>query len=203
MSSVWHKMFHLSRGNARIAPRTRGARSAWVSHERSLQYAFDTPRRQDDCSAVHQRAPSAQRGSDCSQITFAVGLYQGDELVGVATAGRPVARALCDGFTLEINRSCLEGEVDNGNSRLYGALCRAAKALGYRKVITYTLHSESGASLLASGFERAADIGARSWQDSSVARPRYDSNLFGERNNAANESKWRWERVLSRERVAA
>lgn len=145
----------------------------------------------------HNEAPQV------AQVTFAVGLYDGDELVGVATAGRPVARALCDGFTLEINRTCLAGEVGNGNSRLYGAICRAAKALGYRKVITYTLHKESGCSLLASGFARVAEVGARSWQDSSVSRPRYDSNLFGERNNAANLPKWRWERSLSADRAAA
>ena len=138
----------------------------------------------------HNEAPTVP------QVSFAVGLYGGEDLVGVATAGRPVARALCDGFTLEINRSCLEGEVDNGNSRLYGALCRAAKAIGYHRVITYTLHSESGASLRAAGFTCVSDIGARSWRDSSIARPRYDANLFGERNNAANEAKYRWERVL-------
>lgn len=145
----------------------------------------------------HNEAPQP------AQVSFAVGLYADGDLVGVATAGRPVARALCDGFTLEINRTCLAGEVGNGNSRLYGAICRAAKALGYRKVITYTLHDESGESLKASGFERVADIGARSWQDSSVSRPRYDSNLFGERNNAANVPKWRWERVLISSEVAA
>jgi hypothetical protein len=130
------------------------------------------------------------------QVSFAVALYDGEELVGVVTAGQPVARALCDGYTLEVNRSCLEGEVENGNSRLYGAICRAAKALGYKRVVTYTLHSESGASLKASGFERIADIGSRSWQDDSQSRYRYDSNLFGERNNSANEAKYRWERTL-------
>jgi hypothetical protein len=138
----------------------------------------------------HNEAPQAVA------VSFAVGLHDGQQIVGVATAGRPVARALCDGFTLEINRTCLSGEVGNGNSRLYGAICRAAKALGYRKVITYTLHDESGASLKAAGFERVADIGARSWRDSSVSRPRYDETLFGPRNNAANLPKWRWERVI-------
>lgn len=136
----------------------------------------------------HNEAPSAMA------VSFAAGLFDGDELVGVVTAGRPVARALCDGFTLEINRTCLAGEVGNGNSRLYGALCRAAKALGYKRVITYTLHDETGASLRASGFNRVADIGARSWRDSSMQRPRYDETLFGPRNNASNLPKYRWER---------
>lgn len=129
-------------------------------------------------------------------VQLAVGLYDGDQLVGVATAGRPVARALCDGVTLEVNRTCVRDDLKNANSMLYGSICRAAKALGYERVVTYTLHSEGGASLKASGFERVADIGARSWRDSSVARPRYDETLFGPRRNAANEHKYRWERVL-------
>ena len=136
----------------------------------------------------HNEAPTEM------QISFAVGLYRDDELVGVASAGRPVARMLDDGFTVEINRSCLEGEVGNGNSRLYGALCRAAKALGYRKVITYTLKTESGASLRASGFESVGETAAASWHRDN--RPRYDANLFGERVNAAGEEKYRWERRL-------
>lgn len=144
----------------------------------------------------HNEAPTNM------QVRFAVGLFSGDELVGVATAGQPVARGLCDGFTLEINRTCLAGEVGNGNSRLYGAICRAAKALGYKRVVTYTLHEESGASLSAAGFSKVADIGSRSWQDDS-SRMRYDSNLFGERNNAANLPKWRWERVVNATEVPA
>lgn len=140
----------------------------------------------------HNEAPTPQ------QISFAVGLYDGDELVGVVTAGRPIARLMCDGFTLEINRTCVAGYVENANSRLYGAICRAAKALGYRRVITYTLQEESGASLKAAGFTRYdIDRSSRSWQEKSVARPRQDYNLFGERNNAAGKAKYRWERDLT------
>lgn len=83
---------------------------------------------------------------------FGCGLFIKDELVGVITAGNPVSRVLCDGRTLEINRSCVL-DVKNANSMLYAAVIRAAKALGWRKVITYTLHEESGASLRAVGFE--------------------------------------------------
>jgi hypothetical protein len=56
---------------------------------------------------------------------------------GVAMVGRPVARMLCDGWTLEVTRCC---------SALYGAAWRATRAL-----ITYTLASESG-TLRASGW---------------------------------------------------
>jgi hypothetical protein len=80
-----------------------------------------------------------------------VGLAVDDELVAVAMAGRPVARLLDDGRTLEVLRVCTLGH-DNACSRLYGALARAAKALGWKRLITYTLASEPGTSLRAAGF---------------------------------------------------
>lgn len=99
---------------------------------------------------------------------FGVGLRSAGELVGVATAGRPVARHYDDGFTLEVNRSCTNG-TRNANSMLYGAVWRAAKAMGYKRCITYTQHDESGASLRAAGFVRLKELDARkSWSDSSV-----------------------------------
>ncbi|AXX00992.1 hypothetical protein AAAW47_000744 [Cronobacter sakazakii] len=100
---------------------------------------------------------------------FSVGLKNdAGELVGVATAGRPVARHFDDGLTLEINRTCTTGER-NANSALYGAVWRAARALGYRRCITYTQADESGASLRAAGFVRVKDLPPRqSWAASSV-----------------------------------
>lgn len=77
-------------------------------------------------------------------------------VVGVAMVGRPVARYLDDGLTLEVNRTCTDG-TENANSMLYAAAWRAAKALGYRKLITYTLASESGSSLRASGWRVVAE----------------------------------------------
>ena len=82
---------------------------------------------------------------------FCVGLYAGDQLRGVAIAGRPVSRRLDDGLTLEINRVCTLGDK-NACSQLYGACCRIAREMGYAKVITYILASEPGTSLLASNF---------------------------------------------------
>lgn len=75
--------------------------------------------------------------------------------MGVVIAGHPVARRLDDGRTLELVRLTTEGSR-NACSRLYGAACRAAFAMGYRRVITYTLESESGTSLRASGFRPEA-----------------------------------------------
>src|SRR5256714_10988635 len=81
---------------------------------------------------------------------FAVGAALDGKLVGVAIAGRPVARRLDDGRTLEVLRVCSDG-TPNVNSFLYGRVARIARLMGYRKVITYTLEEESGASLRAVG----------------------------------------------------
>jgi len=86
----------------------------------------------------------------------------GGTVRGVATVGRPVSRHLDDGWTLEVTRVATDG-VRNGCSRLYGAVRRVAWALGYRRVYTYTLPSEGGASLRAAGWtcdgERGSGIG--------------------------------------------
>ena len=86
---------------------------------------------------------------------FSIGLEKDGELIGTATVGRPIARMLDDGYTAEVTRVCIKPNVDhrNANSMLYGACVRAAKAMGYEKVITYTLVTESGSSLKASGFQ--------------------------------------------------
>ena len=61
---------------------------------------------------------------------FGVGLHLDGALIGVATAGRPVARHYDDGLTLEVNRTCTDG-TRNANSMLYGAVWRAAKASAF------------------------------------------------------------------------
>jgi hypothetical protein len=93
---------------------------------------------------------------------------------GVITVGRPVARMLQDGFTAEVTRSATDGSR-NANSLLYGAAWRAAKALGYRRLITYTQHGESGASLRAAGWRVVAERPPRSgWN--MPGRPRVDTH---------------------------
>lgn len=101
---------------------------------------------------------------------FSVGVANGDELVGVATVGRPVARHLDDGRTLEVNRTATDG-TPNANSMLYGAAWRATKALGYRKLITYTQAGESGSSLRAAGWQVVAQLPPRKGWD-TPSRPR-------------------------------
>jgi hypothetical protein len=100
---------------------------------------------------------------------FGVSVVDADgNLRGVAMAGRPVARALDDGVTLEVNRTCTDG-FDNANSKLYGAIWRAAQALGYERAYTYTEEGESGSSLKAAGWRIDAILPPRgSWAESSV-----------------------------------
>ena len=83
---------------------------------------------------------------------FSIGLTDGGQLVGVVVTGQPIARANNDGYTAEITRCCVINNQRNANSRLYAAAIRAARAMGYRRIITYTLPEESGASLKAVGF---------------------------------------------------
>jgi hypothetical protein len=82
---------------------------------------------------------------------FSIGCTDGEKLVGVAIVGRPVSRILDDGLTLEVSRLCTDG-TQNACSILYSAAWRAAKAMGYQKIITYTLVSEHGSSLKAAGW---------------------------------------------------
>jgi hypothetical protein len=117
---------------------------------------------------------------------FGVAVNDGEKVVGVVTVGRPVARALDDGYTLEVTRCCSDG-TPNVCSMLYGAAQRAAFALGYRKLVTYTLTSEGGASLLASNWRVVGEVKGRSWNCQS--RPRVDGA-------AQSEDKTRWERLM-------
>jgi hypothetical protein len=130
---------------------------------------------------------------------FGVGIEDDGELVGIAAAGLPKARMLMDRFTIEVNRTCTNG-TENANSMLYGAICRAAKALGYRKVITYTLPSESGASLKAAGFVvEEADAGSSEAWETARGTNSYEHDLFGNVRTPVGR-KIRWVRVLGGDR---
>ena len=114
---------------------------------------------------------------------FAIGAAVDGEIVGVAVVGRPVARgAQAWGWTAEVLRLCTDG-TKNACSFLYGAAWRAARAMGYRRLITYTLSSEPGTSLEAAGWKVVAKVEGRSW--SSPSRPRVDKH--------PTQDKLRWE----------
>lgn len=104
---------------------------------------------------------------------FSIGAALGDAVVGVAIVGRPVARERDDGLTLEVTRLCTDG-TRNACSFLYGAAARAAFALGYKRLGTYILASEPGASLAAAGWRQIGEVRGRSW--SCPSRPRVDKH---------------------------
>lgn len=89
---------------------------------------------------------------------FAVGASDGSNLVGVAIVGRPVSRHMDDGQTAEVTRCCvIDGAPRGVPSMLYGTCWRAVRALGYGRLITYTLQVESGASLRGAGWKVLAE----------------------------------------------
>lgn len=107
--------------------------------------------------AEHHRHHKSTRGHK-----FSIGCEMDGRMVGVAIMGRPVSRYLDNGRTLEVNRLCTTGER-NACSMLYAAAARAAKAMGYHKIITYTLDSEPGTSLRAAGWMCAGPAGGERW----------------------------------------
>lgn len=110
---------------------------------------------------------------------WAVGAVADGRIVGVALAGRPTNRNNDDGQTVEVQRVASDG-TRNVCSALYGACARAAKAIGARRIITYTLDSETGASLRGAGWMREAD-GIKSWWTHAGSRaPAIDRPHMGE-----------------------
>jgi hypothetical protein len=119
-----------------------------------------TPITLKDANAFVNKHHRHHKGVTCHR--FAVSLIKGKRLVGVAIAGNPVARKLCDGRTIEVVRTCTVG-AKNANSMLYGAIWRAARALGYVRMITYTMPEESGSSLRAVGMIEDGMTDGDSW----------------------------------------
>lgn len=141
-----------------------------ISYKAAAQYVDDNHR--------HHSRPVGHK--------FSIACYDDDSLCGVAMVGRPVSRYLDDGATLEVNRLCTDG-TKNACSMLYSAAWRACKALGYTRIITYTLASEPGTSLRASGWHCDGLAGGKQWT--------------GEREKANQkwpaEMKIRWEKTIA------
>lgn len=113
---------------------------------------------------------------------FAVAVSDGTSIVGLAIVGRPNARMLDDDYTAEVTRCCTDG-TKNACSMLYRACWRAARAIGYRRLVTYTLPQEGGASLRAADMTLVGKAGGGTWNRPS--RPRVDTH--------PTQEKLRWE----------
>lgn len=87
---------------------------------------------------------------------WSLAAFKDGRLCGVAIVGRPTGRRLDDGHTLEVTRLCTDG-TRNACSALYAACARRARREGYDKIITFTLQSETGASLKAAGWTLEAE----------------------------------------------
>ena len=109
------------------------------------------------------------RGGYCSRLVF--------REEGAIIMGRPVSRHQDDGVTLEITRLAIMDGSPNLASCLIGRAVKLAKHMGYRRIITYVLAEENGASLLAAGFQKEADTTGGSWD--SPSRPRTDKHPVG------------------------
>jgi hypothetical protein len=110
---------------------------------------------------------------------FSLGLMdEKSEYHGAAIISRPTARGSDNGWTLEVTRVATDGTA-NACSMLYGAARRAVFALGYRRLITYTLNTEPGTSLVAAGWKLLGERGGGSW--SCPSRPRVDTHPLQEK----------------------
>jgi hypothetical protein len=118
---------------------------------------------------------------------FAIGCSTGDELVGAAIVGRPLSRHLDDGWTAEVLRCCTSSAAPKGAcSFLYGACWHAWRAMGGKRIVTYTLASESGASLRGAGWRIVAQCRAGDWSRPQLGRMRAWQPIYG-------QQKFRWE----------
>ena len=136
-----------------------------------------------DFVALHHRHNKPPAGHK-----FSIVCYDGGRLCGVAMVGRPIGRFLDDGLTLEVNRCCTDG-TRNACTMLYGAATRAAKALGYKRIFTYTLQSEPGTSLKASNWTCDGEAGGTHWTGT-----RYEQ--FEQIEMDIGEKKVRWHKDL-------
>ncbi|MFX3639866.1 MAG: XF1762 family protein [Candidatus Pristimantibacillus sp.] len=120
----------------------------------------------------HHRHHVAPQG-----MKFSIALSNGQKLIGVLIAGRPVSRHRDNGRTLEVTRLCVNRAYKHTCSQLYATARRIARELGYQQIITYTLEEESGASLRAAGFQLTGINQGGSWDCSS--RKRSDKHPIG------------------------
>lgn len=123
---------------------------------------------------VHRRLPRIQGAM------WAVCVQKRGTVVGCALVGHP-ARKLMDGTLCVLRVAVKEGNY-NACSMLYGAVSRAAKAMGARGLVTYTHHDESGTSLKASGW--VCDGLTSGGEHSRPSRPRAAA--------VDPAPKWRW-----------
>ena len=155
----------------------------------SLRIVPTTLRKANDFVAIYHRHSlrTARNGGK-----FAIAAAQDDQIVGIAIVGNPLSATLMDGFTAEVLRTCiLPNAPKNCNSLLYGACRRIWFEMGGRKIITYTLTKESGASLRGAGWEIKATIKGHdpaTWGKNDHLQTRQTQQIY-------DQTKHRWESI--------
>lgn len=121
---------------------------------------------------------------------WSLAAYDGERLCGVAIVGRPVARLAGSPLEVcEVTRLCTDG-TKNACSALYAAAARAAEAIGFRRIQTYILETETGTSLKASGYTDMGPAGGGQWKHTDGQPRRTDQPTCGKR---------RWARVFRKD----
>ena len=134
----------------------------------------------DFVEQYHRHSKRTQRDGG----KFAIGATTGDQMVGVAIVGRPLARLLDDGYTSEVTRCCvLENSPKGTGSFLYGRCWRIWQQMGGKKMITYTLQTESGSTLKGAGWKIIGETSKGNW--SREGRERDWQPIYG-------QLKFRW-----------
>lgn len=122
---------------------------------------------------------------------FAIGIEQDGELVGVAIVGRPIARQIEHHYTAEVLRTCTSTSAEKGAvSKLYAACWRAWRAMGGTRLVTYTLKTESGASLRGAGWKLIGEVKPLTASNGWLSRDRQWQPVMG-------QQKLRWEMEIA------
>ena len=133
----------------------------------------------------------------CVGHRFSIGaLDEDDNIVGVAIIGRPVARMLDDGLTVEVNRVCTnEDSPKNVCSFLYARAWRIWQQMGGERMITYTLQSEPGSSLKGAGWKVMATTRKRKKEHLwNTRKPKHKGYVSDRKEQEADgQIKIRWE----------
>jgi hypothetical protein len=124
---------------------------------------------------------------------WAIAAIKDDEIFGVLIAGNPVSATYMDGYTIELTRICVKEDAPMGTcSFLISKSCMIWKIMGGRKMITYTLDSESGASLRGAGWEQMGVVKPhKRWENKELI-----DGIVRERLEIYGMNKKRWEKNL-------
>ncbi len=118
---------------------------------------------------------------------FSLGAVEGENLVGAAIVGRPIASE-CEHYAVaEVTRLVTNGHK-NACSFLYAACARVAREMGFWKIQTYILEEEKGTSLLAAGWGFEALTAGGNWNHSWRKGRREDQPM---------SRKQRWGKMLN------